>query len=142
MPFLADKGKTMKRLFPLFLPFLFLAACGGKDSGITAAQVAAHAAKVYYDQLLHGDYGSFVDGRYQPGKLPQGYRAQLIANAKMFVGQQEKEHKGIKSVAVADAKADTARHVANAFLTFTYGDGTKEEVVVPMVESKGVWYMR
>lgn len=139
---MAKKEKTMKKLFPLFLSLLFLVACGGKDSGPSAAQIAAHAAKVYYDQLLQGDYGSFVDGRYQPNKLPQGYREQLIANAKMFVGQQEKEHKGIKSVAVADAKADTARHVANAFLTLTYGDGTKEEVVVPMIESKGVWYMR
>ena len=139
---MAKKEKTMKKLFPLFLSLLFLVACGGKDSGPSAAQIAAHAAKVYYDQLLQGDYGSFVDGRYQPNKLPQGYREQLIANAKMFVGQQKKEHKGIKSVAVADAKADTARHVANAFLTLTYGDGTKEEVVVPMIESKGVWYMR
>ena len=130
----------MKKLLPLFL--IFLAACGGKDSGPTAAQVAAHAAKAYYDQLLQGDYASFVDGRYQPNALPESYRQQLITNAKMFVGQEEKEHQGIKAVAVAGANADTARHVANAFLTLTFGDSSKEEVVVPMVEAKGIWYMR
>lgn len=129
-----------KLLFFLFLPFIV--ACSGKPSGPDAAQVAANAAKTYYDQLLKGDYGSFVDGRYQPTKIPESYRQQLIANAKMFVGQEEKEHKGIKSVSVADGRADTAKHVANAFLTFTYGDGTKEQVVVPMVEVKNVWYMR
>lgn len=129
-----------KLLFFLFFPLL--AACSGKPSGPDAAQLAANAAKTYYEQLLKGDYGSFVDGRYQPTELPESYRQQLIANAKMFVGQEEKEHKGIKSVAVADGRADTAKHVANAFLTFTYGDGTKEQVVVPMVEVKDVWYMR
>ena len=129
-----------KLLFFIFFP-LFV-ACSGKPSGPDAAQLAANAAKTYYEQLLKGDYGSFVDGRYQPTEMPESYRQQLIANAKMFVGQEEKEHKGIKSVAVADGRADTAKHVANAFLTFTYGDGTKEQVVVPMVEVKNVWYMR
>lgn len=129
-----------KLLFFLFFPLL--AACSGKPSGPDAAQLAANAAKTYYEQLLKGDYGSFVDGRYQPTELPESYRQQLIANAKMFVGQEQKEHKGIKSIAVADGRADTAKHVANAFLTFTYGDGTKEQVVVPMVEVKEVWYMR
>lgn len=131
----------MRKLFPfLFLPLLL--ACSGKSSEPDAAQLAANAAKTYYEQLLKGDYGSFVDGRYQPIELPENYRQQLIANAKMFVGQEEKEHKGIKSVSVADGRADTAKHVANAFLTFSYGDGTKEQVVVPMVEVKKVWYMR
>ena len=41
-------------------------ACSGKPSGPDAAQLAANAAKTYYEQLLKGDYGSFVDGRYQP----------------------------------------------------------------------------
>lgn len=129
-----------KLLFFLFFPLLM--ACSGKPSGPDAAQLAANAAKTYYEQLLKGDYGSFVDGRYQPTAMPESYRQQLIANAKMFVGQEEKEHKGIKSVSVADGRADTAQHVANAFLTFSYGDGTKEQVVVPMVEVKKVWYMR
>jgi hypothetical protein len=129
-----------KLLFFLFFPLLM--ACSGKPSGPDAAQLAANAAKTYYEQLLKGDYGSFVDGRYQPTSMPESYRQQLIANAKMFVGQEEKEHKGIKSVSVADGRADTAKHVANAFLTFSYGDGTKEQVVVPMVEVKKVWYMR
>lgn len=129
-----------KLLFFLFFPLLM--ACSGKPSGPDAAQLAANAAKTYYEQLLKGDYGSFVDGRYQPTSMPESYRQLLIANAKMFVGQEEKEHKGIKSVSVADGRADTAKHVANAFLTFSYGDGTKEQVVVPMVEVKKVWYMR
>lgn len=133
----------MKKFLLFYIPAVILcSACSTKASGPTAAQLAGQAAKVYYEQLLKGDYDSFVDGRCQLDSIPQSYRRQLIANAKMFIGQQDKEHKGIKSVKVSDSKADTIKHVANAFLVFTYGDSTKESVVVPMVEKNGVWYMR
>lgn len=130
--------KKFSFLFALVLLF----SCSEKPSGPTAGQIAAQAAKVYYDQLLKGDYGIFVDGRYQPHNLPESYRQQLIANAKMYVDQQNKEHKGIKEVKVTAATADTTKHVANAYLTLTFGDNRKEEVVVPMVENGGTWYMK
>lgn len=131
------------REFILFLFIaLWLSACSNSSSGPADSDLAAQTAKVYYEQLLNGDYGSFVAGRYQPTELPASYREQLIVNAKMFIEQQEKEHKGIKSVSVAGGVADTTHHMADAFLIFTYGDGTKEQVVVPMVSVKNVWYMR
>ena len=145
---MAGQGRNiviaMKRkiTFLFFVVAILLAGCSGKSSGPSAAETAGQAAKVYYEQLLKGDYGSFVDGRYQPHDMPEGYRQQLITNAKMFVGQQKDAHKGIKSVELTDANADTTRHVANAFLTLTYGDGDKETIVVPMVESGGTWLMR
>ena len=33
-------------------------------------------------------------------------------------------------------------HVADVFLQVAYGDSTKEQIVVPMVEVKGEWKMR
>lgn len=118
-------------------------ACGGSnEDGFKDARIAAAAAKGYYEQLIAGDYAAFVDGRYQPNALPEAYRQQLIDNARMYADQQQKDRKGLKAVAVANAKADTARNVANAFLTLTFGDSTREEVVVPMVRKDGVWYMR
>ena len=32
--------------------------------------------------------------------------------------------------------------MANVFLIFVYGDSATEEVLVPMIEHKDVWYMR
>ena len=108
----------------------------------TPAEIAAHAAKGYYDQLLSGKYEDFVAGTYMPYKIPDSYRRQLVDNARMFVAQQKQEHRGIKKVKILDAKADTVKHVANVYLIFEYGDSTREEVCVPMVEKKGVWYTR
>ncbi len=132
--------RTMKRLWLLSLPLSLLVACS--QPGPTSDELAGQAAKVYYEQLLRGDYDSFVDGTYRPDSIPPAYREQLIANAKMFVGQQADEHGGIKSVRVVSATADTAHHAATVFLGFSYADSLHEQVVVPMVERGGVWYMR
>ena len=60
----------------------------------------------------------------------------------MFLAQQKTDRRGILDVRVVNAMADTAKRSANVFLLFAYGDSTSEEIVVPMVMHKGVWYMR
>ncbi len=131
----------MKKILMLLIAGCVLCwGCGEK--GPEPAEVAAQTAKVYYEYLVQGQYDQFIDGRYQPDSIPDNYREQLITNARMYVGQMEAEHKGLKSVRVVSNKVDTSHHAANAFLILTYGDSTSEEIVVPMVERKGVWYMR
>lgn len=103
---------------------------------------AGIAAKGYYDLLLEGKYQEFVAGYNQPYRIPKGYEEQLLLNAKMFVQQQKEEHKGMKNINVLNAKADTAHRVADVFLSVVYGDSTKEQIVVPMVEVEGKWKMR
>ena len=56
--------------------------------------------------------------------------------------KEQDEHKGMVKVNVLNAKADTAHHVADVFLQVVYGDSTKEQIVVPMVEVKDAWKMR
>ena len=112
----------MKKLLYLVLAGL-LAACSAE---LSPNDVAAQAAKVYYEYLLKGDYAAFVDGHYRQDSIPRSYREQLITNAKMFVGQQQTERRGLKEVRIVRAEADTALHVASVFMLFTYG----------------VWYLR
>lgn len=104
--------------------------------------MALQMAKIYYDQLLSGDYASFVDGMSFNDTVVPAYREQLITNMKMYVGQQEKEHQGIKQVIPLRAMRDTANHTVNAFLMMCYNDSAKEQVVVPMVEKNGIWMMK
>lgn len=103
---------------------------------------AGIAAKGYYDLLLEGKYNDFVAGYNQPNRIPKGYHEQLLLNARMFMEQQQEEHKGLVGIHVLHAKADTVRHVADVFLQMVYGDSTKEQVVVPMVLVHGDWKMR
>ena len=134
--------------------FITLSLTSCKDDGpINHADLAAETAKVYYEQLLNGDITAFVDGTAMHVDVVPTYREQLETNMKMFLGQQERDHKGIKSVkkvkgaltCPTDAEGqpkDTAHITANAFLIFNYGDNTSEQIVVPMVRVNGTWMMR
>ena len=136
----------------LFFAFtLSLSSC--KEENSNHADLAAETAKAYYDQLLNGDIAAFVDGTAMHVDVVPTYREQLEANMKMFLGQQERDHKGIKSVKKvkgtltcptdADGQPkDTAHLSTNAFLIFNYGDDTSEQVVVPMVRVNGTWMMK
>lgn len=128
----------MKKLLYLFVAMVIVACSSTPDQG----EVAARAAKEYYGYLLQGNIASFVDGHYRPDSIPDTYREQLITNTKMYVNQQNEEHRGIKDIRIVDAKTDMQKHAANVFLVLSFGDSTSEEIVVPMVESGGVWYLR
>lgn len=129
----------MRKLLYIAL-LMAVAACTSK--GVDQGEVAARAAKEYYGYLLQGNIASFVDWHYRPDSIPDTYREQLIMNTKMYVNQQNEEHRGIKDIRIVDAKTDMQKHAANVFLVLSFGDSTSEEIVVPMVESDGVWYLR
>ena len=128
----------MKKLLYLFVAMVIVACTSSLDEG----EVAARAAKEYYGYLLQGNIASFVDGHYRPDSIPDTYREQLITNTKMYVNQQNEEHRCIKDIRIVDTKTDMQKHAANVFLVLSFGDSTSEEIVVPMVESGGVWYLR
>ena len=132
----------MKKLLCVAVAFLCLCFFGCKKDGPDAGKLAGIAAKGYYDLLLEGKYEDFIAGTNTPNRISQNYQQQLLLNAKMFVEQQQEEHNGMKKVEVLSAKADTSQHVADVFLSITYGDSTKEQVNVPMVEVNGIWKMR
>ena len=117
---------------------LLLGACSEKKPDFAAA----HAAKDYYELLLAGQAEQFVAGMDMPDSIPESYRRQLVANARMFMAQQDEEHQGIKKVDVLNCVNDSIQPAAQAFLMLCFGDSTVEEIVVPMVKRAGRWYMR
>ena len=113
-----------------------------KTADINPNDVAAQAARTYYDYLLRGKYEAYVDGFYRPDSIPSSYREQLIVSAKQYVGQMRDDHKGLKNIEAATAKTDTAKHLGEAYLVLVFGDKTKEEIVVPLVLHNGSWMLR
>ena len=108
----------MKKILFFLLSVMLLFSC--KEKAPDPGYYAGIAAKGYYDMLLEGRYDEFVEGQNMPHRIPEGYRQQLVL----------------------DAKADTAHHIADVYLSVTYGDSTKEQIVVPMVEVEKKWKMR
>lgn len=130
----------MKKILFFLLSVMSLFSC--KEKTPDPGYYAGIAAKGYYDMLLEGRYDEFVEGQNMPHRIPEGYRQQLVLNTKMFVEQQKNEHRGMKAFQILDAKADTVHHLADVYLSVTYGDSTKEQIVVPMVEVEKKWKMR
>lgn len=131
----------------MMLPFLFasallLAACGSKKEEVDQGELAARAARLYYEQLLKGKYEAFLKGENRPDRLPDGYRKQLLINLQQFMEQQKSRHEGIDSISLGASVFSAKDSTASAFLLFHFGDRTTEQVVVPMIKKKGVWRMR
>ena len=89
----------MKKIIYILLFVSVLFSCGSKKND--PGEIVGKTAKIYYDYLLNGNYDAFVAGMNQPERIPDNYREQLVANAKMFIGQQNEEHSGIKKVDVS-----------------------------------------
>ena len=117
-------------------------ACGKPSANVNHDELVGRAVKTYYEYLLHGKYEAYVDGFYRPDSIPDSYREQLIVNAKMYMAQMKENHQGLQSVSIARAKADTAKHVGEAFLVLNFADNTREEIVVPVVLHNDNWMLR
>ena len=127
---------------PFLLLFLVLYLGVSCSSQPTPEELAGKAAKEYYDYLVVGNYEAFLDGKVGADSLSADYRQQLLQVYRHFVHKQKKAHGGIADVAVSNAKSDTLLHLTQAFLLLTFRDSVSEEIVVPMVDHNGRWYMR
>ena len=138
--------------FFFFISFMILAAC---SSEVSQEKRALTTAQKYYEQLVAGDYNSFVEGSLMgQDSVPEVYKSQMLLNAQMFMERMQTEHRGIKSVKPLRATVDTIKLrvanepeavkeiVAQAYLSLGFADSTKEEIVVPMVLKNDIWYIR
>lgn len=150
----ACEKKMIQRtvFFSFFLSCILLMAC---SSEVSQEQRAMTTAQKYYEQLVAGDYNSFVEGSLMgQDSVPESYKLQMLLNARMFVERMQKEHNGIKSVKAMRAKVDTIMSrlsgdpeaiqeiVAQAYLSVAFADSSIEEIVVPMVFKDDIWYLR
>ena len=61
----------------------------------------------------------------------------------MYMATEEQLHKGVKKFTATRAQMDSTMQVMQVFMQLDYGDGTQEEVVVPMITDEGgQWRMK
>jgi len=127
--------------FILHSSFFILTGCK-RAQGPTSEQLAALAAKGYYQHLQQGDIENYLEGTLGYDSMPEGFKNEQRANIKMFLAQQREAHGGIASVDVSNATADTIQKIVYALLNIQFADSTKEEICVPMVSRDGKWIMK
>lgn len=126
----------------LLIGIILMVASCGKSEKTDDGMIAAHAAKLYYENLIRGKGDQFLDGTDMPDTIPDDYRRQLLRNFEQFCVRQKEEHKGIDSVSINHAEFFEKDSTASVFLLLHFGDSTTEQIVVPMLKKKGLWIMR
>ena len=124
---------------------LTAASCGhSAKEDVSPEYQASLAARQCYEALyLHNRPESFLYGRAQMGSMPDDFRQQLLEAYRSHVRQVEYAHQGVTAVDVVRAQVDTTLQCVQVFLALDYGDGEREEMVVPMVAgSEGQWRMK
>ena len=105
---------------------LALMACSGEPKSLTDEEAASHQAQQCYEALYSNQAETFLKGRANVDEMPEGFRQELLETYRHHAHQVEQAHQGVRSV----------------FLALSYGDGTKEQIVVPMVKCGGEWRMK
>lgn len=123
---------------------LTTACTGGAKEDNTPEFQASLAAKQSYEALyVEGRPEAFLYNRVHYGEMPDDFRQQLLEGYRSHLRQVERTHQGVKTVDVIRAQMDTTLSCMQVFLSLTYGDGRREEVVVPMVsDTEGRWHLQ
>lgn len=101
---------------------------------------AARLALQSYQHLVAEEYDSYLQAMVDYEHMPQSYREELKALLAQYVRKEMTERGGFSQVTV---NADTIMgNRANVFLMLEFKDGTKEEVVVPMIRVNDAWRLQ
>ena len=124
-----------------YLSFL-TSACSSPTPEEQARADAMVAAQHGYRLLLDGDYEGFASCHAGVGDAPRSYREQLADACRMYIATEQRTHQGISSAKATRAEMDSTLNLMQVFMLLTYGDGSSEEIVVPVVMDQGQWKLR
>ncbi|MCF0195728.1 MAG: hypothetical protein HUK03_00505 [Bacteroidaceae bacterium] len=129
----------MRRLLPVVVLAILLAACGGEKRDTFTHTSARSAAERYYAMLIAGDYGGFIDASHVDS-VPDDYRQESID---MLAQYMEVLLADRGSIVSAKVSSDTIYEdsLADVFVDLCFGDSSCEKVLVPMVLHDGRWVM-
>ena len=136
--------RLLSRAVAVLAAGLLMVGCGGSDAPQTEEQKASLVAKECYEGLyINGHPELFLNGRIDAAQMPQSFRQQLLSGYSKHLRQVESQRRGVRSIEVASAQRDSTLNLVQVFLTFHYGNGSQEEIVVPMVQATdGSWHMK
>ena len=128
-------------LLVLLLSYL-LTACspGGKGEGLqppTADEVMA-----YYELYRSGNYADYVKAMQSCDDKPADFCKQMADALKQHAARIKAEKGGAVSAEFLRTELHAEHSAADAYLSVTYGDSTKEEIILPLVFWQDKWRLK
>lgn len=126
------------------LAVLTLALTGcrkGADTAETTADDASadSAAVAFYQMRADGRYEEYIDAMESCDKMPADYKKRTLTMLRHHDRYIKEEKGGVKGVTALRSETHDKGRMANVFLKVSYGDGSHEEVLFPVVYDGKRW---
>lgn len=136
-------GWGLTRLFFASMLVIAVTACSKESPKLpTPEEEASAMAQQCYEALYGGNEEWFLSQRMHADEMTQDYRNQLLIAYRQHVTRVNDEHRGVSSIQVTGAHADSTLQIVQVLLMLSYADSTKEEIVVPMVQKGQQWMLK
>lgn len=122
-----------------------LLSCGGHGDEAPAPVAAAtpsEAVDTAYARLIRGEYQEYLNCVASMDSVPERYRAALVNTLKQWAANEEKERRGVARAEAISESVNPDGDYATVRVDVTYGDSTREEIVVPAVRVEGKWRLK
>ena len=128
-------------LLVLLLSYL-LTACspGGKGEGLQPP--TADEAMAYYELYRSANYADYVKAMQSCDDKPADFCKQMADALKQHAARIKEEEGGTVSAEFLRTELHAEHSAADAYLSVTYGDSTKEEIVLPLVFWQDKWRLK
>lgn len=128
----------------LTLALLMLTSCGGKQPAAEPRddQAADSAAVAYYQLQASGQFEAYVAAMQSCRRATSAYRQRMIDMLRQHQVQINQDKGGVREVKALRSEKNAQGTMANVFLSVTYGDGSREEVLFPLVSDGGRWLIQ
>ena len=132
----------MKKAAYILTSLLLLFSCAEERNVLAdfSSQGSREAAEHFYGLLAEGQAQAYVDNMQETASMDSSKYCQYVDLMEQFL-QEEKELRG--GIIGAKAERDTmVDSVSMVYLDVLFGDSTREEIVLPVVYTRGRWWIR
>ena len=132
----------MKKAAYIILMLTCLFSCSEVANNLTefSSSGARRAAEYFYSLLANGQGQVYVDNMQEASSMDSCKYVQFVDLMDQFLHEENELRGGIVH---ARANKDTiVDSVSMVFLDVQFGDSTREEIMLPIVYTRGRWWIR
>lgn len=132
----------MRHFFFTLITLLMLTGCSrhtDSQSTVADSQHVDSLAIEYYQLRAQGRFADYVTAMQSCDGTTPDYKKRIEAMLRQHQATITKEKKGVNHVSVLRTEMHNGGKMANVYLSVTYNDGTREEVLFPLVHDGQSW---
>ena len=132
----------MKKAAYILTSLLLLFSCAEERNVLAdfSSQGSREAAEHFYGLLAEGQAQAYVDNMQETMYMDSCKYSQFVTLMEQFLHEEQELRGGILT---AKAERNTMEDtISMVYLNVHFGDSTREEVVLPVVYTRGRWWIK